>query len=241
MLASPAEDTADALERLGRGGLRVQAGRRQGPGPQAGRRGPRLHPRPERGHRLGARAGRAGRRVARQRAHPRRRGHRAARRRPAALLPDHDAAFRRAGSMSRPSAPSSRSHLVLRRAPHRRPEPPRALRPRPDPGARGGAPRRSHHPAGRHRRSGPAASLLAESLAAGHEGLMAKSLDAAYDAGRRGAGWLKLKPAAHARPGGHRRRVGQRPPPGLAVATSTWARATRRAAGSSCSARPSRG
>src|SRR4029453_13044266 len=34
-----------------------------------------------------------------------------------------------------------------------------------------------------------------EALAAGHEGLMAKSLDAAYEAGNRGAGWLKIKPA----------------------------------------------
>jgi DNA ligase-1 len=32
-------------------------------------------------------------------------------------------------------------------------------------------------------------------LAAGHEGLMAKSLDAAYEAGNRGAGWLKIKRA----------------------------------------------
>ena len=30
-------------------------------------------------------------------------------------------------------------------------------------------------------------------VAAGHEGLMAKSLDAAYEAGNRGAGWLKIK------------------------------------------------
>jgi DNA ligase-1 len=34
-----------------------------------------------------------------------------------------------------------------------------------------------------------------QSLAAGHEGLMAKSLDAAYDAGGRGLSWFKLKPA----------------------------------------------
>ena len=40
-----------------------------------------------------------------------------------------------------------------------------------------------------------AAALLAESLAAGHEGLMAKSLDAAYDAGSRGQSWLKVKVA----------------------------------------------
>jgi DNA ligase-1 len=34
-----------------------------------------------------------------------------------------------------------------------------------------------------------------EALAHGHEGLMAKALDAPYEAGRRGAGWLKLKRA----------------------------------------------
>jgi len=37
--------------------------------------------------------------------------------------------------------------------------------------------------------------FLAESLAAGHEGLMAKSLDAPYAAGQRGFHWLKLKSA----------------------------------------------
>ena len=40
-----------------------------------------------------------------------------------------------------------------------------------------------------------AESFLAESLAAGHEGLMAKSLDAPYAAGQRGFHWLKLKSA----------------------------------------------
>ena len=34
-----------------------------------------------------------------------------------------------------------------------------------------------------------------DALARGHEGLMAKALDAPYEAGRRGAGWLKLKRA----------------------------------------------
>ena len=34
-----------------------------------------------------------------------------------------------------------------------------------------------------------------EALAAGHEGIMAKALDAPYEAGRRGAGWLKVKRA----------------------------------------------
>ena len=38
-------------------------------------------------------------------------------------------------------------------------------------------------------------AFLAAALAAGHEGLIAKSLDAPYEAGRRGAGWLKIKRA----------------------------------------------
>jgi DNA ligase-1 len=39
-----------------------------------------------------------------------------------------------------------------------------------------------------------AADFLAQSLAAGHEGVVVKALDQAYAAGRRGAGWLKVKP-----------------------------------------------
>ena len=53
------------------------------------------------------------------------------------------------------------------------------------------------------------------SLAAGHEGVMAKSLDAPYEAGSRGAGWLKIK-RAHtldlvviAAEWGHGRRTGK--------------------------------
>jgi DNA ligase-1 len=52
-------------------------------------------------------------------------------------------------------------------------------------------------------------------IAAGHEGLMAKSLDAPYEAGNRGAGWLKIK-RAHtldllvlAAEWGHGRRTGK--------------------------------
>jgi DNA ligase-1 len=52
-------------------------------------------------------------------------------------------------------------------------------------------------------------------LAAGHEGVMAKSLDAPYEAGNRGAGWLKIK-RAHtldlvvlAAEWGHGRRTGK--------------------------------
>ncbi len=39
-----------------------------------------------------------------------------------------------------------------------------------------------------------ARAFLADALAHGHEGVVAKSLTAPYEAGRRGAGWLKVKP-----------------------------------------------
>ena len=39
-----------------------------------------------------------------------------------------------------------------------------------------------------------AAAVLEEALAMGHEGVIVKSLEAPYAAGRRGAGWLKVKP-----------------------------------------------
>ena len=39
-----------------------------------------------------------------------------------------------------------------------------------------------------------AARLFDEALAAGHEGVVVKALDAPYAAGRRGSGWLKVKP-----------------------------------------------
>ncbi|MBV9914576.1 MAG: hypothetical protein JOZ93_18500, partial [Sinobacteraceae bacterium] len=40
-----------------------------------------------------------------------------------------------------------------------------------------------------------AREFYAAALAAGHEGVMAKSLDAPYEAGNRGAAWLKIKRA----------------------------------------------
>jgi DNA ligase-1 len=40
-----------------------------------------------------------------------------------------------------------------------------------------------------------AQAFLDDALARGHEGVMAKSLTAPYEAGRRGAGWLKVKPS----------------------------------------------
>ena len=39
-----------------------------------------------------------------------------------------------------------------------------------------------------------AEAFLAEALAAGHEGVVVKSLEAPYAAGRRGSGWVKVKP-----------------------------------------------
>jgi len=43
--------------------------------------------------------------------------------------------------------------------------------------------------------AGRAAAFLDEAIRRGHEGAMAKSLDAAYQAGGRGRSWLKIKPA----------------------------------------------
>lgn len=42
---------------------------------------------------------------------------------------------------------------------------------------------------------GEAQSMLDESRSRGHEGIMVKRLDSPYEAGRRGATWLKVKPA----------------------------------------------
>ena len=42
---------------------------------------------------------------------------------------------------------------------------------------------------------GAAEDFYADALARGHEGVMAKALDAPYEAGRRGASWLKVKKA----------------------------------------------
>ena len=42
--------------------------------------------------------------------------------------------------------------------------------------------------------TGEGEAFLASSLARGHEGVVVKALDVPYEAGRRGAGWLKVKP-----------------------------------------------
>jgi DNA ligase-1 len=60
-----------------------------------------------------------------------------------------------------------------------------------------------------------AEEFLAETLKRGHEGVVAKSLDAPYSAGRRGASWLKVKPVhtldlvVLAAEWGHGRRTGK--------------------------------
>jgi DNA ligase-1 len=60
-----------------------------------------------------------------------------------------------------------------------------------------------------------AGAFLAEALARGHEGVMAKSLSAPYQAGSRGSAWLKVKPAhtldlvVLAAEWGHGRRTGR--------------------------------
>ena len=57
--------------------------------------------------------------------------------------------------------------------------------------------------------------FLDDALARGHEGVMVKALDAPYEAGRRGAGWLKVKQAhtldlvVLAAEWGHGRRTGR--------------------------------
>jgi DNA ligase-1 len=63
--------------------------------------------------------------------------------------------------------------------------------------------------------AGEADAFYAAALAAGHEGLMAKSLHAPYEAGNRGASWLKIKKAhtldlvVLAAEWGHGRRTGK--------------------------------
>ncbi|MGV4885802.1 ATP-dependent DNA ligase [Streptomyces viridosporus] len=65
------------------------------------------------------------------------------------------------------------------------------------------------------RETGAAEEFLAQTLRRGHEGVVAKGLDAPYSAGRRGASWLKVKPVhtldlvVLAAEWGHGRRTGR--------------------------------
>ena len=74
-----------------------------------------------------------------------------------------------------------------------------------------------------------AAATLTESLATGHEGVVVKALDSAYDAGRRGGSWRKVKPVRTlslvvlAAEWGHGRRRGGSPTSTSAAAIPTAA------------------
>ncbi len=62
-----------------------------------------------------------------------------------------------------------------------------------------------------------AQAFLDEALAAGHEGVVVKDLAAGYEAGRRGASWVKVKPVHTLDLVVLGRRVGVGPSPGVAV------------------------
>ena len=75
-------------------------------------------------------------------------------------------------------------------------------------------------------------------LAAGHEGVVVKAAASPYEAGRRGAAWVKVKPGTPSTSSSSRSNAA-RAAARVCSPTSTWALATGRGA-SSCSARPSR-
>ena len=175
----------------------------------------------------------------RRAAHPRRRGDRAPARRPAAAVPGHDEPVRARAGRRRAARelPLSlflfdclhlrrRALLAGRRATLRRAasaSPADNVVPRLVTGERRGGDRvlrrRAAH--GPRRRDGEGARRAVRRRQP-----------------RRGVAQDQARP--HARPGGARRRVGPRPPAAAGSPTCTSARAIRRPAGSSCSARRSR-
>ena len=95
---------------------------------------------------------------------------------------------------------------------------------------------------GSSRLSEPQARAFYEAaLAAGHEGVMAKSLDSPYEAGKPRRELAQDQAGAHARPGGARRRVGPWPAHRQAFESASRRARSRRPANTSCSARPSKG
>ena len=196
MLAQTATGVADALERLG--GTAVFEAKLDGARVQIHRAGDEvidLHPQPRRRHRPAARGGRGDAGAAGARPDRRRRGDRAAPRRPPAPVPGHRVAVRPRRSTSRRPGPRSRcrcsssTSCISTASTCSTRRPPSGWRPwtRSCPPATGSTGWSPPMPAP------PSASWTA-TLAAGHEGVMAKSLTAPYEAGRRGAGWLKVKP-----------------------------------------------
>ena len=111
-------------------------------------------------------------------------------RRAARAVPGHRGALRHA----RRAGDAARLALLRRAAPRRRRPPRRAARAARR-GARGGACRRSSRPAPARRATArPPRRCSTPRSPPGHEGVVVKALDAPYAAGRRGAGWLKVKP-----------------------------------------------
>ena len=70
---------------------------------------------------------------------------------------------------------------------------------------------------GHRRRRGRPQRTSPTPCGAGQEGVVIKAADAPYEAGRRGAAWIKVKPRQHPRPRRARGRVGLRTPAGAAV------------------------
>ena len=120
----------------------------------------------------------------------RRRGDRAAPRRPTGAVPGDGLALRARAGARRPAEP-----VRVRRAARGR-----RGRAGPAGGGAGGAagaswcPRRSALRARSCRTRPPADEFLEDAIARGHEGVMLKALDQPYAAGSRGTGWLKVKP-----------------------------------------------
>ena len=197
MLASSAPDLPAAVEKVGPGVEprgRLQARRDPDAGAQARRRRPGLHPHPRRHHRPAARGGRGRGRAPRPHAGARRRGHRARRRgRP---RPFQETAARTASKLDvatlRTRVPLTSyffdllhvdgEDLLDRPARDRFTALAEAL------------PADLVVPRLVTADAQEAADYFASTVASGHEGVVVKGLDAAYDAGRRGASWVKVKP-----------------------------------------------
>jgi DNA ligase-1 len=94
-------------------------------------------------------------------------------------------------------------------------------------------------PGRRRPTSAEAAAVLEQALAAGHEGVVVKALDAPYAAGRRGKSWQKVKPV-HTLDLVVLAADGDTAAGPARCRTSTWAHVTFQAASRSWSARPSK-
>ena len=192
MLAASAPRIEDALAKAGSpGGGGVEARRDQDPGAPVRRGRPPVHPDPRRHHGPAARGGfRAGEAAGDGRG-VRWRADRVARGRPAAAVPGHRVTHRQREDAG-PAVPLSvflfdvlhldgadlidaedrQRHAALARS-----VPPELLMPRLVTAS-----------------AEEATAFFSEALARGHEGVVVKSLTAPYAAGRRGAGWIKVKP-----------------------------------------------